>query len=111
MWRLRFEEGHNCWQVAHAARLAVLVDGEAYFAAIRRALLAARRRARSEQKVSRQAECTRAPERVEKVGRNELRAHAGRRSRLKAVITSLRSGLLRNQRRACNLRPPPSSID
>lgn len=40
----RFEEGRNCWRVAGARRLAVLVDGEAYFSAVRRALISAQRR-------------------------------------------------------------------
>jgi phospholipase D1/2 len=44
MSSFRFERGRNCWQVSTARRLAVLVDGEAYFAAIRSALIAARRR-------------------------------------------------------------------
>jgi phospholipase D1/2 len=39
-----FQEGRNCWRVAAAHRIAVLVDGEAYFAAVRRAMIAARRR-------------------------------------------------------------------
>ena len=36
--------GRNCWRIEHAERFAVLVDGEAYFAAVRQALIAARRR-------------------------------------------------------------------
>jgi phosphatidylserine/phosphatidylglycerophosphate/cardiolipin synthase-like enzyme len=44
MRKFRFVEGRNCWRVAHADRLAVLVDGESYFRAVRHALLAARRR-------------------------------------------------------------------
>jgi phospholipase D1/2 len=43
MRHFRFEEGHNCWKVARANRLAVLVDGESYFSAVRSALIAARR--------------------------------------------------------------------
>jgi phosphatidylserine/phosphatidylglycerophosphate/cardiolipin synthase-like enzyme/uncharacterized membrane protein YdjX (TVP38/TMEM64 family) len=39
----RFLPGRNCWRVEHASRLAVLVDGEAYFAALRRSLIRARR--------------------------------------------------------------------
>jgi phosphatidylserine/phosphatidylglycerophosphate/cardiolipin synthase-like enzyme/uncharacterized membrane protein YdjX (TVP38/TMEM64 family) len=42
--KFQFREGENCWQVAAANRLAVLIDGEAYFSAVRRALIAARRR-------------------------------------------------------------------
>lgn len=34
--------GHNCWQQAHAHRFRVLVDGCAYFAAVRKAVAAAR---------------------------------------------------------------------
>ncbi len=37
------EPGLNCWRLEQASRLAVLVDGEAYFAALRSALLAAER--------------------------------------------------------------------
>ena len=37
------EPGRNCQRLAHAARLAVLVDSQAYFSALREALLAARR--------------------------------------------------------------------
>jgi phosphatidylserine/phosphatidylglycerophosphate/cardiolipin synthase-like enzyme/uncharacterized membrane protein YdjX (TVP38/TMEM64 family) len=44
MTELNLKEGHNCWRVARTRRLAVLVDGEAYFAAVRSALIAARRR-------------------------------------------------------------------
>ncbi|MGA7981080.1 MAG: VTT domain-containing protein [Chromatiaceae bacterium] len=40
----QFKAGRNCWRVARAKRLAVLVDGEDYFAAVRRALIAAERR-------------------------------------------------------------------
>jgi phospholipase D1/2 len=40
----RFKEGHNCWRIAAAQHIGVLVDGEAYFAAVRRAMIAARRR-------------------------------------------------------------------
>lgn len=44
MSRFRFQPGRNCWRVQDTRRLAVLVDGESYFAAFRRALIAARRR-------------------------------------------------------------------
>ena len=44
MRHFRFKEGRNCWRVARTERLSALVDGEAYFAAVRRALIAARRR-------------------------------------------------------------------
>jgi phosphatidylserine/phosphatidylglycerophosphate/cardiolipin synthase-like enzyme/uncharacterized membrane protein YdjX (TVP38/TMEM64 family) len=37
------EEGRNCWRVAHALRAAFLVDGAAYFAAARAAMLEAER--------------------------------------------------------------------
>ena len=37
------EAGKNCWRVAHAERAAFIIDGEDYFAAVRRALLLARR--------------------------------------------------------------------
>jgi len=30
-----FEPGRNCWRVAHAKRVAVLVDGEEYYGAVR----------------------------------------------------------------------------
>jgi phosphatidylserine/phosphatidylglycerophosphate/cardiolipin synthase-like enzyme/uncharacterized membrane protein YdjX (TVP38/TMEM64 family) len=36
--------GRNCWRVEGAERFAVLVDGEDYFAAVRAAMIAARRR-------------------------------------------------------------------
>mgnify|MGYP003670519620 FL=1 len=36
-----FKPDENCWRVEHAARAAVLVDGEAYFAALREAMLRA----------------------------------------------------------------------
>jgi len=39
----RLEPGRNCWRVEHARRFAVLVDGEAYFAALRRSLIRAQR--------------------------------------------------------------------
>ena len=39
----RLEPGRNCWRVEHARRLAVVVDGEAYFAALRRSLIRAQR--------------------------------------------------------------------
>ncbi len=35
-------EGRNCWRRAHADRLAVLIDGQAYFSALKAALLRAR---------------------------------------------------------------------
>jgi phosphatidylserine/phosphatidylglycerophosphate/cardiolipin synthase-like enzyme/uncharacterized membrane protein YdjX (TVP38/TMEM64 family) len=35
--------GRNCWRVEHASRVAFLVDGEAYFGAVRSALAQARR--------------------------------------------------------------------
>jgi phosphatidylserine/phosphatidylglycerophosphate/cardiolipin synthase-like enzyme len=44
MRRFRFKEGRNCWRIARADRVAVLVDGEAYFSAVRAALVAAQRR-------------------------------------------------------------------
>ena len=31
------QPGHNCWRLAHADRAALLVDGDAYFSALRRA--------------------------------------------------------------------------
>ncbi|MTW21057.1 VTT domain-containing protein [Allochromatium palmeri] len=37
------EPGRNCWRVAHANRVAACVDGEGYFAALRRSLIGARR--------------------------------------------------------------------
>ena len=37
------EVGTNCWRIARAGRAAFLIDGEDYFAAIRDALLLARR--------------------------------------------------------------------
>ena len=36
------EEGRTCWRIARAERAAVLIDGAAYFAALRKALLEAR---------------------------------------------------------------------
>ena len=36
--------GDNCWCTAHASRAAVLIDGEAYYSAVRRAIAAAQRR-------------------------------------------------------------------
>ncbi|NEX23858.1 hypothetical protein G3480_27015 [Thiorhodococcus mannitoliphagus] len=39
-----FEPGRNCWRVAHAARLGVLVDGEDYYRAVRKSMIKARRR-------------------------------------------------------------------
>jgi len=44
MRNFRFEEGRNCWKVAQTERLTVLLDGEAYFSAVRSALIAAQRR-------------------------------------------------------------------
>jgi phosphatidylserine/phosphatidylglycerophosphate/cardiolipin synthase-like enzyme/uncharacterized membrane protein YdjX (TVP38/TMEM64 family) len=44
MRRFRFQEGRNCWRQTQARRLSALIDGEAYFAAVRRALIAARQR-------------------------------------------------------------------
>lgn len=44
MRRFKFKEGRNCWRIARAERVAVLVDGEAYFSAVRTALVAAQRR-------------------------------------------------------------------
>ncbi|UXY13960.1 VTT domain-containing protein [Chitiniphilus purpureus] len=38
-----FQAGRNCWRIEHADRAAVLVDGEAYFRAVRRAIAAAQR--------------------------------------------------------------------
>ncbi len=43
MRHFRFKPGRNCWRVEPTRRLAVLVDGEAYFAAVRSALIAAER--------------------------------------------------------------------
>jgi len=40
---LHLVPGRNCWRVPRAERIAVLVDGEAYFAALRRSLIQARR--------------------------------------------------------------------
>ena len=40
---LRLSPGHNCAEMPRAERIAVLVDGEAYFAALRRSLIRARR--------------------------------------------------------------------
>ncbi|KAF0813359.1 TVP38/TMEM64 family inner membrane protein YdjZ [Andreprevotia sp. IGB-42] len=39
---MRLQPGSNCWRIAHADRASVLVDGEAYFTALRRALVEAR---------------------------------------------------------------------
>ncbi|WP_435874754.1 VTT domain-containing protein [Pandoraea capi] len=36
------QAGRNCWRIAPAARMRMLVDGDAYFSALREALLAAR---------------------------------------------------------------------
>jgi len=38
-----FEPGRNCWRVAHAKRVAVLVDGEAYYGAVRSSMTKAQR--------------------------------------------------------------------
>lgn len=43
MRHFHFKQGRNCWRIAKAARVAVSVDGEAYFAAVRDALIAAQR--------------------------------------------------------------------
>lgn len=40
-----FEPGRNCWRVNTAARLALIVDGADYFAALRKSLIQARRSA------------------------------------------------------------------
>ena len=40
---LSFQPGRNCWRVETAERLAVIIDGKAYFRALREALLKARR--------------------------------------------------------------------
>lgn len=37
------EEGRTCWRIGHADRAAVLIDGAAYFGALRKALLKAQR--------------------------------------------------------------------
>lgn len=37
------EPGDSCWRVEHANRVALLIDGEAYFAALRSAIMQARR--------------------------------------------------------------------
>ena len=42
MTPLAFIEDRNCWRVASADRLALIVDGQDYFRALRHALLAAR---------------------------------------------------------------------
>lgn len=39
----RLEVGRNCWRIAHANRVAACVDGESYFAGLRRSLIGARR--------------------------------------------------------------------
>jgi phospholipase D1/2 len=41
---MRLKEHRNCWKIVLARRLAVLVDGESYFSAVRSALIAAERR-------------------------------------------------------------------
>ncbi len=38
------QPGRNCWRVEHAERLAVLVDGEEYFGAVRKSMIQARKR-------------------------------------------------------------------
>ena len=35
-------EGHNCWRMENAQRVGIAIDGEAYFRAVREAILAAR---------------------------------------------------------------------
>jgi phospholipase D1/2 len=40
--RALLRAGHNCWRIEHAARLSFLVDGEAYFRAVREAITTAR---------------------------------------------------------------------
>ncbi|HRO14793.1 MAG TPA: phospholipase D-like domain-containing protein [Paracoccus sp. (in: a-proteobacteria)] len=42
MTSLSFTPGRNCWRVAPADRLALIVDGQAYFRALRRTLVSAR---------------------------------------------------------------------
>lgn len=42
---VEFKPGRNCWRVETADRLAVIIDGQAYFRALREALLKARRMA------------------------------------------------------------------
>ncbi len=41
---MEFEPGRNCWRAARADQLSVIIDGKAYFRALREALIAARRR-------------------------------------------------------------------
>ncbi len=41
---MEFEPGRNCWRTARADQLSVIIDGKAYFRALREALIAARRR-------------------------------------------------------------------
>lgn len=36
--------GHNCWRIERASRVAVAIDGECYFRALREAILGARER-------------------------------------------------------------------
>ena len=38
-----FRPGRNCWRVAHARQVAVLVDGEAYYGAVRQSMIKAQR--------------------------------------------------------------------
>ncbi len=40
---IEFETGQNCWRVETAGRLSFIVNGKAYFRALREALLQARR--------------------------------------------------------------------
>jgi phospholipase D1/2 len=44
--------GHNCWRREQAERVAIAVDGEAYFRAVREAILRARRSVNGVQPVS-----------------------------------------------------------
>lgn len=44
MQHFSFKPEHNCWRVVQGKRLAVLLDGESYFSAVRSALIAARQR-------------------------------------------------------------------
>ena len=43
MTKMTFEPGRNCWRVADADRLAVIVDGQEYFRVLRESLLKAER--------------------------------------------------------------------
>ncbi|MCA1789707.1 MAG: hypothetical protein LC667_07575, partial [Thioalkalivibrio sp.] len=40
---LSLQPGSNCWRVEHATRFAVAIDGEEYFAQVRRSLIRAQR--------------------------------------------------------------------